>query len=391
MTSVKMYDVVRTRRDPESAEATDVWKDFELRDSGIEPSLGELDNPRVSLFSIDLETASMVFVEALAQQDLAREPFSYMAQRKRARRVLTVDFETFFRLYSDSAIPPKQLLHLYSVGRCGSTVLHHALNRVDGVVSLSEPDFLFQLAVWRKTGRIGMEQATNLARASLRCLWRQRPDRCNVLAIKHRGKGIWAFREFREAGPGARVIFLYRNAVDTIQSFDRAANYPHGRRQRLFEVPILSSLIRRGIRLQARRGGVDHYREHLSFGDPADIVAQAGPAGYLLLEWISKMDCYLRLRELDRDCVALRYEDMVAAPEAALKSLLAACGLIAGDIDRVAEVFARDSQEGTALQRSTSRHYLLNEATIRKIRSTIREQTRLPIDLRLPGTVGSEE
>ena len=386
MTPVRVYDVVRLRRNPDSAEATDVGKDFELTDAGVTRSLGELDDPRVNLYSFDFDQDLVAFVEAEESGDLAAQPFMYMAQRKLAKRVLTLSIETFLGLYSDPTTP-ERFLHLYSVGRCGSTLLHHALNQVEGVGCLSEPDVFYQLALGVRNALLTSERAVRLAGASLRCLWRSRPAGSRVLAIKHRGKGIWAFREFRDAGPGARVVFLYRNPVDTVQSFDRAANYPHGRRQWLSRVPILASISRQSYRTTALRYGVDRYREHLTTGTPAEVVSQCGVAGYLLLDWISKMDCYLQLREIDPDCVALRYEDLVAAPETMLEALLAACSLSAGDLSRLAAVFARDSQTGTALERSGSNSYPLNPKTISRIHAIVSQQTRLPSDGILPGTL----
>lgn len=384
---IRRYEVIRVRRSPDAVDATDVRADFDLRETGVEPPASVFDDPAVSLYSLDLKNARAVFVEAADAKALAREPFFYMAQSRRARHVLTVDFGTFFRLYAPSSVHPEKLLHLYSVGRCGSTLLHHALNSVDGVVCYSEPDVLYQLALWRKSGRIGREEAVRLAGASLGCLWRHRPAGCETLAIKHRGKSIWAFREFWDAVPGARSVFLYRNAVDTIQSFDRVSNYAHGRRQWLLETPVLSGVMRAWNHFNAGRWDVDIYREHLSGGTPTEVVVQCGVAGRLLLDWISKLDCYLKLRELDAHCVALRYEDMIAAPQAALSELFSACGLPAAEFQRVIAVFAKDSQEGTALRRAGSKGPRLSETTVRNIQSIIRRQTRLPADMILPGTL----
>lgn len=386
MTDARAFAVTGLRRDPEIADATDVWKDFELKDDG-RASIAELNDPSINLYSIDLQHNAAVFVDAGELGTLAHEPFFYMAQRRRARRVYSLDLDAFFRMSLDTTIPPGRLIHLYSVGRCGSTLLHHAFNQVDGVMSLSEPDVFFQIALWIKTRKVAVEYAGRLAAAALRYFWRRRPPGVESLVLKHRGRGIWAFHEFREAARGARAVFLYRNAADTIQSFDHAANYPHGRREWLLNVPIASAIVRAGVRLAARKHGIDLFREHLRAGTPMDIVSRSGPAGFQLLEWISKMDCYLQLRELDHDAVAVRYEDLVAQPSATLNSLLTSLGLGTAGLERVITVFAADSQEGTALQRTRSRAYPLSEKTLANISRVLRSQTRLPPDAVLPGTL----
>src|SRR5262249_14755478 len=149
----------------------------------------------------DFERKKATFVEGAPLPVLARAPFYYMEQRRHARRVLAIDFDTFLGLTRDWAEIPKRLIHVYSVGRCGSTLLHHALNRMEQVISLSEPDPFFQIAAQRKLRCITAWQATQLARASLACLYKETPAACRVLSVKHRGKTIFAFREFQDATP----------------------------------------------------------------------------------------------------------------------------------------------------------------------------------------------
>jgi hypothetical protein len=104
--------------------------------------------------------------------------------------------------------------------------------------------------------------------------------------------------------------------------------------------------------------------------------------------WISKVDCYLRLRELDSACVSVRYEDLVAEPERVMRALLAAYSLTASDMGSLLSVFARDSQGETPLKRSESSHPL-DDRTRRALTRVLQSQGSPFADEILPGTLST--
>lgn len=357
--TLRAFEVTGRRRNPESTSATDFREDFELKEAGAAPEIGHLADPRVSLYSLDRGRGSVAFVDGADVETLLAAPFSYMAQRQHARRVITLDLETFCRI-PRPPVPPGRLVQLYSVGRAGSTVLHHALNQAPGMVSWSEPDVFYQVATAVRAGTVGTGEAVRILAAAVQHYWQTRPAGCDTLVIKHRGRGIWGSRELLQACPDAGIVFLYRDPVATIHSFDRAMGSPIGRRQWLLGLPVVGRLLRPDV-------------------------------GHLLDDWIDKVNCYLDLRALAPGSVALRYETMIADPVAQLEALLAALGIDRPDPGRVRQVFARDSQEGTALSRAANRGFPFHPRTILHIRNRLARQSRIPPDLVLPGTLSTQE
>jgi hypothetical protein len=121
--------------------------DFRVRDGGAVDAGIVLRQPNLSLYCLDFENRQALFVETPPECDLSRAPFMYQAQAEAALRLIQVPFEALDRLAEEVAIDPARLILIYSVGRCGSTLVSHAFNEVEGVESLSEPDVFTQMLV----------------------------------------------------------------------------------------------------------------------------------------------------------------------------------------------------------------------------------------------------
>ncbi|HEX4524277.1 MAG TPA: hypothetical protein VH704_12220 [Casimicrobiaceae bacterium] len=89
----------------------------------------------VSPYCFDLANRTLLCVST---PDISDATFFYQAQRQHARSVITVPFD---------ALPegPDAPALIYSIGRCGSTLLVRALQAA-GVRTVSEPDFFTQAA-----------------------------------------------------------------------------------------------------------------------------------------------------------------------------------------------------------------------------------------------------
>jgi len=94
--------------------------------------------PDVSPYCFDLADRSLLCVST---SDLSGAPFFYQAQRRNARSVIRVRLE---------ALPegPASPGLIFSIGRCGSTLVVKALEAA-GVRAVSEPDFFTQAACER--------------------------------------------------------------------------------------------------------------------------------------------------------------------------------------------------------------------------------------------------
>ena len=115
-TSFEIVDRLRGR----SFQLADI-RDFRLRQIGQQPAERILENPHITLYSLDFENRRAVFVETPADVNLSQAPFYFVTQFEKATRVLTIPFETMVQLSQAVSIDDNRLISIYSVGRCGSS------------------------------------------------------------------------------------------------------------------------------------------------------------------------------------------------------------------------------------------------------------------------------
>ena len=126
--------------------------DFMLEPAGEVPAELLLTSPTISLYAFDDEARSAIFIETPPGLELSAAPFYYAAQRDHATRLFTLPYSDFNTLAA--TLPDPSLALLYSVGRCGSTLLSNALGQLEDVVSLSEPDVYTHAVGIERTGRL---------------------------------------------------------------------------------------------------------------------------------------------------------------------------------------------------------------------------------------------
>ena len=114
---------------------------------------------------------------------------------------------------------------LHSTGRCGSTLLSKVFDAMGGVQSLSEPDVYSHLpTILHHAQRRGVDRAPALVPVVRACTLlllhaqlSRRPSEAVVL-VKTRSLAVRAHALLRSALPEMRALFLYRNAVETVDS-----------------------------------------------------------------------------------------------------------------------------------------------------------------------------
>jgi hypothetical protein len=305
-----------------------VPQNFVLREGEPVPAEIVLDNPDVSLYCLDDDNRQALFVETPPGVDLLKPPFFYLAQYQHAQRVIAVPYDTLHRLADGLAGGPDNLVLIYSVGRCGSTLISQSFNAVDGVLSYSEPDVYTQIAMLRYLDGSRDEDYLRLIKTCTRILRRDAP----TVALKFRASGIHLGDLFHQLYPDARNIFLHRHAERWLESMN-AGFTPHlpgpeaepmFTRFVLAQAPLLEPFVKR------------HRRK------PTLTEAYT-------LNWLSVVDKYLTLRDDGVPFLTVHYEDIKAQPRATLLELLAYCGLRIENFDRAYDTFSADSQEGTVL------------------------------------------
>ena len=191
---VKPFEVVPAR-----------LENFITRDGGEVSGQNLVDHPNISLYCLDDLNRRAIFVETPPDVDLLQAPFYYNAQYQYAQRLFAMSYADFHRL-ADS-IEVGNLILIYSISRCGSTLISRALSTVDGVQSLSEPDIYTQIHTLRHQDKSRDAEYARLLQSATRLLSKNTP----ALAIKFRGMcihiGDLLYQEFPQASNLPRVNF----------------------------------------------------------------------------------------------------------------------------------------------------------------------------------------
>jgi hypothetical protein len=190
--------------------------DFELRESGKVDAEEILNHQHITLYSLDFQNGQAVFVETSPEVNLSQVPFFYQAQRDHAIRVLTVPFETMIPLAQCVRLEDQRLIHIYSLGRSGSTLASRILAQVDGVTNISEPDMLTQLVAARFMQPDKETELKMLLDASIRLLCKTPAQTAWV--IKGRSWVVELADWLHDLYPNTKNIFLYREAESWIKS-----------------------------------------------------------------------------------------------------------------------------------------------------------------------------
>lgn len=172
-------------------------EDFVLADRR-RVEVSRVQEPDVSPYCFDLPNRSLVCVST---PDISSEVFFYQAQREFATSVIRLPIEML------PVGPPSPVL-IFSIGRCGSTLLVNA-SRAAGLAAVSEPDFFRQAAYCHSSG-ISLQSVLPGATALLRRSVIKLHLECNNAPLLIAG-----------AFGSPRVMFILRDPIDWAASLRR--------------------------------------------------------------------------------------------------------------------------------------------------------------------------
>jgi hypothetical protein len=328
----------RKRRDPFAVADP---ADFEFSEgSSIDPQT-VLTNPLISLYCLDHANRRALFVETAAGVDLSQAPFLYQAQYENTVRLIAVPYETLHELAGAISLDNEKVILVYSVGRTGSTLLGAALNAAEGLVGLSEPDVFTQLVALREWDGSNDGEISPLVESCLKIMCKpteQTPDPRGWV-IKFRSFVIELGDLLYKHFPNTRNLFLYRHAEAWLNSMYRVFGDTEGDIGfRTFIQGWLSTLVP-PIARHVRAGG-----SLLSY-----------PSMFSML-WLNTLERYMDLQESGMPGLAIRYEDMKAAPQETLVKIFTYCGLPMTSMDAVYQVLEKDSQAGSGMSQEALSH-----------------------------------
>ena len=329
--TVTIFDIEEKRREAPVGLA-DI-NDFGLRQSGQIATETILENPNITLYTLDLDNRQAVFVETPPDVNLSHAPFYYAAQYEHAARVLTIPFETMLRLAQSVPVDDKRLVFIHSVARAGSTLASQIFAQVDGVVNISEPDALTLLVRARYYQPDNEDGLKVLLEAAVRLLCKTPAPTGWV--IKGRSFVIQLGDWLHHCFPHTKNLFLYRDAETWLISCIRA-----------FGLSVDQTD-------EERLAAEKRIREFITPVSP--LVAQYNEdrhlpyAGILSLMWLSVMERYLKLHEMGIEMLAIRYAGWRETPRETAAAMLDYCGFHPADMTAIYDTLSRDSQAGTIL------------------------------------------
>jgi hypothetical protein len=355
-------------------------RNFRLRETGQVPVGTILENPHISLYGLDLENSQAVFVETPADVNLSQAPFYFVTQYEKAKRVLTIPFETMVQLAQSVPVDDNRLISIYSVGRCGSTLASQIFAQVPGVISISEPDALSQLVIARNSRAYSDDDLVALLRATVCLLCKTAAETAWV--IKGQSFVIELGDWLHEIYPQTKGLFLYRHAETWLRSGLRAYSYG-----------IEGTDEERRARENRRREVLGPLVPPIANYD-ADLLLSH--AEMLALMWLRAMERYVQYCGMGIEMLAIRYASWRSAPRKTAEAMLDYCRCRPTDMTAIYETLDRDSQAGTGLSREAleQRERVITERELEELHWHLRNHAFLhEADFEVPNTlrIGSEE
>ncbi len=253
-----------------------------------------------------------------------------------------------------------KLVHLYNVGRCGSTLLCKVMNDTEQCQSLSEPDVFSILQHYAtKQSKLSLVDHRNKLISMYRvalillahfCLL-NKPTK-KVLILKYRSHCILGAHAMQQAYPSAKTIFLYRNAVEHSESFIRA----------FVTKSYWKYWIYITFRLDNAKGKLPESLFQSGWGDMDELMTGVlkypGHQGLLWVSfcfWLSAIEAAARLRTKDPENFfhyILDYTTLMEQKDTCIKNLYNALEIKFQQEDKetIEKVFQKNSQEGVRIQ-----------------------------------------
>ncbi len=319
-----------------------------------------LSDPNFSLYCLDFENHHAYFTETPPDCDLSRVPFMYQAQYQLSTHLVRISFDTLHRLSSEVHYAQSKLLLIYSVGRCGSTLVSRALNEVEGIDSLSEPDTFTQLLPNRGSEALSYDERAALLRSctALQCAPGLARGK-DVFALKFRSDVTHLAPLFYSLLPQAKLVFLYRNAEPWARS-----NWRY---------------------VQVAFPGV----AGTSVDSPRPDWNGRTMLESLAMRWLGPMQTIQEMLQQGIPLFIARYEELTSHPHEVLGKMFAHCGLGSRTVGSLDTVLTQDAQEGTVLSRASlaTAPTQLTAENLAALRKKIEELAPgMSADYILPGT-----
>lgn len=294
-----------------------------------------------TLYCYDPESRQALFLKLPDSTDLGSSAFSYITQYERAQKAMLVPFDELKHLAAIAPFP-ENLVMVYSIGRCGSTLVSKIFAEIPNVWSISEPDALTNLAFQRDLFR--PEDIPDLIRAGIRLSFRPLAGQnIDTFIVKHRSQLLFFLKPMLQSLPQAKNLFLYRDADGWTQSI-----YAFAQKQGFEFDQIKKEQLRflwNILSCDAPESEMLNILGTTKF--PTDIE------DILAATWIINMNQILQACDGTLSADAFSYSQLNLEREASVARLLSVSDLDPKYLKTAMAAYDEDSQKGTTAARGT--------------------------------------
>lgn len=275
--------------------------------------------PNVTLYSVTTTEATFVECSATTSGLSTAHAFFYSAQFNLANRVITIPIAEFHRL-ADILGPPvgkQKVVHLYSVGRCGSTLLSAMMSAIPNSLSLSEPDS-FTCLLGMKSQMDPAEYKRMLVSVSrMETKVIKETNSCvSVVTLKFRSQCNKQAEDVCAELPHVKQLFMYRHGEDVAKSVIRT----------FIDLPVVSlifhptapqavkNFMKKQLLNMTKKNAAQeaNHNKEAVFSD--EFMADLPVLGVFAVAWANECLIYLDMRAKKLPIVGVRYEDLVENP-----------------------------------------------------------------------------
>ncbi len=231
--------------------------------------------------------------------------------------------------------------------RCGSTLLCQTFHQTHSCVAYSEPGLLNDLHIVLSSNRES-EDTKKYIKYAFMLLCKPVKDRGTVAHVMKFQSGCSSYIQYLQVlFPDSRALFIYRDIRSSVRSyFKLAPTRPYlvviGALSLVSYNACYNFLVSNGHRPPGKR-------EY--FASLEKLVTQT--ESVLFVDLILIIADYLKARDQGCPMAGIRYEDLVAEPEAILRKIFRHCGIPLELVARALPAMERDSQEGSPLDQQT--------------------------------------
>jgi hypothetical protein len=265
--------------------------------------------------------------------DLFRTAFCYTAQHRAARRYASVPLAHFLEL-AGSIQSRHHFVHLFNIGHCGSTLLHHVINASGEAWDISEPRFCFDLAWYRDALTGGQQVALAKAGLAFLSLFPLAAERSTIV-VKHFSQGTKSYGLWHAATPHTKNLYMYRDALGWCNSV-------YGFAQRMSMPTPMPRDMRNFIwNIQTGKEPVDSLDGILDL--ESDDVRFEDLAA---CSWSLHAKEFEAARESGINFHAFRYNELLQNRAGVLRGIFVHCGLDPRGVETGLAAFDRDAHAG---------------------------------------------